>query len=75
LALQAQAAQVSQAMAAPQQAQEAEQAVQGEMLNRAAGLIEAEEQFSREQEGRDLDHRRAMELEALRQSNQRMREK
>ncbi|HNU06121.1 MAG TPA: hypothetical protein PKO33_00045 [Pyrinomonadaceae bacterium] len=76
LALQAQAAQVSQAMAAPQQAQEAEQAVQGEMLNRAAGLIEAEEQFSREQEGRDLDHRRAMELEALRQSNQpRTREK
>lgn len=66
---QAQAAMAPMQQQAQQEAQQ--QAVQAAMLEKAAGLVEQEEAFSREQEGADLDHARALELAQIQKQGSR----
>lgn len=70
IGLQAQAFDAQQQMQQPlvhQQQQEQNQAMMSEGLNRVAGLIEKEDDFSREQEGKDLDLQRNLQFEKAKQ--------
>jgi predicted Zn-ribbon and HTH transcriptional regulator len=69
--MQAQQYNLQNQLAAPQQEQEAEQQMLNEGLGRAADLIEKEEDFAREQEGKDLDHQRNLEIQRKEQEYER----